>query len=63
MADLKENARREAAGKKVIVLSPISIEIVRRIDACRRDRLRQIDRRTFPIAGAWCIAFQTSDPD
>ncbi|WP_158742409.1 IS66 family transposase [Acidisphaera sp. L21] len=33
MADLEENARRQAAGKKAIMLSPIAIEIVRRIDA------------------------------
>ena len=33
MADLEENARRKAAGKKDISLSPIAIEIVRRIDA------------------------------
>jgi transposase len=33
MADLEENARRQAAGKKAIALSPIAIEIVRRIDA------------------------------
>jgi hypothetical protein len=33
MADLEENARRKAAGKKEIALSPIAIEIVRRIDA------------------------------
>ena len=33
MADLEENARRKAAGKKEIVISPIAIEIVRRIDA------------------------------
>lgn len=33
MADLEENARRKAAGKKEIVLSPMAIEIVRRIDA------------------------------
>ncbi len=33
MADLEENARRKAAGKKEIVVSPIAIEIVRRIDA------------------------------
>ena len=32
MADLEENARRRAAGKKAIVLSPIAIEVVRRID-------------------------------
>jgi transposase len=32
MADLDENARRRAAGKKEIPLSPIAIEIVRRID-------------------------------
>jgi len=33
MADLDENARRRAAGKTVIALSPIAIEVVRRIDA------------------------------
>jgi transposase len=33
MADIDENARRKAAGKKEIPLSPIAIEVVRRIDA------------------------------
>jgi transposase len=33
MADIDENARRKAAGKKEIPLSSIAIEIVRRIDA------------------------------
>jgi transposase len=33
MADLEENARRKAASKKEIVISPMAIEIVRRIDA------------------------------
>jgi transposase len=33
MADIEENARRKASGKKEIALSPIAIEIVRRIDA------------------------------
>jgi hypothetical protein len=33
MADIDENIRRKAAGKKEIPLSPIAIEIVRRIDA------------------------------
>jgi transposase len=33
MANIEENARRKAAGKKEIVLSPIAIGIVRRIDA------------------------------
>ena len=33
MADLEENARRKAAGKKEIVISPIAMEVVRRIDA------------------------------
>ena len=33
MADLEENARRKASGKKEIPLSPIAIEVVRRIDA------------------------------
>jgi transposase len=33
MADIEENARRKASGKKEIPLSPIAIEMVRRIDA------------------------------
>ena len=33
MADIEANARRRAAGKKEIPLSPIAIEVVRRIDA------------------------------
>jgi transposase len=33
MADLEENARRKTSGKKEIPLSPIAIEVVRRIDA------------------------------
>jgi transposase len=33
MADIEANARRKASGKKEIPLSPIAIEIVRRIDA------------------------------
>src|SRR5712675_120920 len=33
MADIAENARRKASGKKEIALSPIAIEIVHRIDA------------------------------
>ena len=33
MADLEENARRKAAGKREIVISPMAIKIVRRIDA------------------------------
>jgi transposase len=33
MADIEENARRKAQSKKEIVLSPIAIEVVRRIDA------------------------------
>ncbi|MGY3488090.1 hypothetical protein ACVW1C_005973 [Bradyrhizobium sp. USDA 4011] len=33
MADIEENARRQAAGKREIPLSPIAIEVVRRIDA------------------------------
>ena len=37
MADLEQNARRQAAGKKEIPLSPIAIEIVRRIDAVTAD--------------------------
>ena len=33
MADIEENARRRAVGRTPIVLSPIAIEVVRRIDA------------------------------
>src|SRR5882672_8934493 len=33
LADIEENARRKAAGKREIALSPIAIEVVRRIDA------------------------------
>jgi transposase len=33
MADIEENARRKAAGQRDIPLSPIAIEVVRRIDA------------------------------
>ena len=33
MADVEENARRKAAGKKEVALSPIAMEVVRRIDA------------------------------
>jgi hypothetical protein len=33
MADIEQNARRKTAGKKAIPLSPIAIEMVRRIDA------------------------------
>src|SRR5262249_36553746 len=41
MADIDENARRKAAGKKEIPLSPIAIEVVRRIDT-----LFEIERST-----------------
>jgi transposase len=33
LADVEENARRKAAGDKEIPLSPIAMEVVRRIDA------------------------------
>src|SRR5271156_4323041 len=33
LADIEENARRKAVGKSAIPLSPIAIEVVRRIDA------------------------------
>jgi hypothetical protein len=33
MADIEETARRKAAGKREIPLSPIAVEVVRRIDA------------------------------
>ena len=32
MADLAENARRKAQGKKPAVISPLALEVVRRID-------------------------------
>jgi transposase len=44
MADVEQNARQQAAKKKAILLSPIAIEVVRRIDA-----LFDIER---PINGA-----------
>ena len=40
LADIEENTRRKAAGKTEIPLSPIAIEVVRRIDA-----LFEIERR------------------
>jgi transposase len=53
MADLEENARRMAAGKKEIALSPIAIEIVRRIDVLfaieRSINGQSADHRTEPI--------------
>lgn len=33
MADLEENARRKAAGKTEIVISPVAMDIARRVDA------------------------------
>ena len=33
LADIEENARRKAAGKKEIPLSPIAVEVLRRMDA------------------------------
>jgi hypothetical protein len=33
MADIEANARRKAAGKREVPLSPIAVEVVRRIDA------------------------------
>ena len=46
MADLAENARRKAQGKKPAVISPLALEAVRRIDAAVRDRAG--DQRTKP---------------
>ena len=43
MADIEENARRKAAGKKEIPLSPIAIEVVRRIDALFE--IERVDQR------------------
>ena len=46
MADIEENARRKAAGKKEIPLSPIAIEVVRRIDALFA--IERVDQRQEP---------------
>ena len=63
MADLEENARRKAAGKKEIPLSPIAIEVVRRIDALfaiersingrsPEERLAVRRNESWPLVGA-----------
>ena len=63
MADIEENARRKAAGKREIPLSPIAIEIVRRIDTlfeiersinCKSPEERVVVRQSLsrPIVGA-----------
>ena len=59
MADLDENTRRKAAGKKEIPLSPIALEIVRRIDA-----LFEIERSiNGKSAGErWVVRQQLSKP-
>ena len=53
MADLEENARRQAAGTKAIVLSLIAIEVVRRIDALFEIE-RSINGKTRRSAG-WFV--------
>ena len=45
MADIEENARRKAAGRKEIPLSPIAIEMVRRIDALFADQRQSPEER------------------
>jgi hypothetical protein len=55
MADLDETARRKAAGKKEIPLSPIAVEIVRRIDA-----LFAIERSINGKSPEECIAVRRS---
>ncbi len=76
MADLEENARRKAAGKKEIALSPIAIEIVRRIDALftiertingqsadHRKAIRQAQSaRWLPIWKPICVSSAPSSP-
>ena len=51
MADLAENARRKAQGKKPPVISPLALEVVRRIDALfeieRAINGQSADRRVF----------------
>jgi transposase len=60
MADIEANARRKAAGKKEIPLSPIAIEVVRRIDAlfaiersingqCAKERLAVRQDKSRPL--------------
>ena len=45
-ADVEENARRKAVGKSEIPLSPIAIEVVRRIDALFA--IERVDQRQEP---------------
>ena len=45
VADIGENARCKAAGKKEIALSPIAIDVVRRIDALFEIERSVNDRR------------------
>lgn len=72
MADLEENARGKAAGKKEIVISPVAMEIVRRIDALfeiersingqnadQRKAVRRRARRSSPI---WKPIWASSAP-
>jgi transposase len=60
MADIEANARRKATGKKEIPLSPIAVEVVRRIDAlfeieraingqCPRERLAVRQTASRPL--------------
>ena len=46
LADIEENARRKAVGKSEIPLSPIAIEVVRRIDALFA--IERVDQRQEP---------------
>ena len=41
MADLAENARRKVQGKKPVVISPLALEAVRRIDALFSDSISE----------------------
>jgi hypothetical protein len=48
MADLAENARRKAQGKKPAVISPLALEAVRRIDELFEIERAINDQRTKP---------------
>ena len=50
LADIEENARRKAVGKSEIPLSPIAIEVVRRIDALFA--IERVDQRQEPRRAA-----------
>ena len=60
LADVEENARRKAVGKSEIPLSPIAIEVVRRIDALFA--IERVDQRQEPPKSAWRSAAPKAGP-